>query len=169
MFFLTVTQANDLLTRAGVLSTGESLAEQRWSVGAEHVFAGRASDQAVGRALADAMRDSVFTLAYVRGTGLAPEREDMNLYYGFRRSLQDFRSLLEGPVHLFEAEDLFHMRSVFFMFAAFRWDVSIMGADPTWRAEFTRDGALRFPSNGGPLQRTFEHYLTHGMGGEQRH
>ena len=59
---------------------------------------------------------------YVTGWGVATEHLD--LFYGYRRSLGETRSLIEAPVHLFDGTDEGAFISVLCMAFFFSWDVS---------------------------------------------
>lgn len=161
MFFLTSPQANDMLVRTGFLSEGESLLSHGWGApNAQFDFQDHYRPQAVARALADSLRDGTFVLAAITSTGMHPEHEDMNLYYGYRRSLQDHRSLLEAPAHLFEVEDYYHLRSMVFMWAAFRWDVTFVSSEEAGPIELSREESLRFHYPQSALAKKFEAALT---------
>lgn len=161
MFFMTTSQASEMLSRIGFLSEGEGLMDQSGSAPMSRFpFADRYSAQAVARALADSMGDSTFIIGVVTSTGMHPEAEDMNLYYGFRRSFQDHRSLLEAPAHMFEVEDLFHLRSFLFMAAAFRWDTLLYSSEEAAPMELARDQSVRFHHPNSAIAKKFEAALT---------
>lgn len=161
MFYMTTTQASDMLARIGFLSEGEGLTDQSGSAPmVRFSYADRYSPQAVGRALADSMRDSTFVIAVVTSTGMHPEAEDLNLYYGFRRSFQDHRSLLEAPAHMFEIEDFYHLRSFLYMAGAFRWDTLIYSSEEAAPMELARDQSVRFHHPNSALAKKFEAALS---------
>lgn len=161
MFFMTTIQASEMLSRVGFLSEGEGLMDQSGNAPMSRFpYSEKYSPQAVARALADSLRDSTFVVAVITSTGMHPEAEDMNLYYGFRRGLQDHRSLLEAPGHLFEAEDFFHLRSFLFMIAAFRWDTLIYTSEEAAPMELARDQSVRFHHPNSAVSKKFEAALT---------
>lgn len=165
MFFLTTAQANDMLARTGFLSEGESLLETSWGEPMARVAYGeRYGPQAVARALSEAVRDSTFVLAIVTATGMHPEAEDLNLYYAYRRSFQDHRSLLEAPAHLFELEDYFHLKSFLFMASAFRWDATLFSSEEPAPMALGRDQCLRFHHPQSAIAKKFEAALTQKKG-----
>lgn len=161
MFYMTTTQASEMLSRIGFLSEGEGLMDQSGSAPmVRFAYADRYSAQAVARALADAMRDSTFVIGVVTTTGMHPEAEDLNLYYGFRRSFSDHRSLLEAPAHMFEVEDYYHLRTFLFMTALFRWDTLIYSSEEAAPVELARDQSVRFHHPNSALSKKFEGSLS---------
>ncbi|MEM9724256.1 MAG: hypothetical protein AAF909_02190 [Pseudomonadota bacterium] len=170
MFFLTTGQASEMLSRTGFLSEGESLFEQTSAApGARVSFAEHHTPQVVAAALAEAMRDSTFVIAIVTSTGMHPDAEDLNLYYAFRRSFQDHRSLLEAPAHMFEAEDFYHLRSFLFMAAAFRWDALVFTSEEPTPFEIGRDHSLRFQHEQSAVAKKFASSLTGSPGSARMH
>lgn len=161
MFYMTTAQASEMLSRIGFLSEGESLTDQSGAAPMSRFpYSERYTEQAVARALADAMRDSTFVIGVITSTGMHPDAEDMNLYYGFRRGFQDHRSLLEAPAHMFEVEDFFHFRSFLFMVAAFRWDTLIFSSEEAAPIELARDQSVRFHHPNSALAKKFEGALS---------
>ena len=161
MFYMTTAQASEMLSRIGFLSEGEGLGDQSGTAPMSRFpYSDRYSAQAVSRALADAMRDSTFIIGVITSTGMHPEAEDMNLYYGFRRSFQDHRSLLEAPAHMFEVEDYYHFRTFLFMTAAFRWDALLYSSEEAAPVEIARDQSVRFHHPNSAIAKKFEGALS---------
>ena len=161
MFYMTTAQASEMLSRIGFLSEGEGLIDQSGNAPmVRFSYAERYSAQAVARALADAVRDSTFVIGVVTSTGIHPEAEDLNLYYGFRRSFSDHRSLLEAPAHMFEVEDYYHLRSFLFMTATFRWDTLIFSSEEAAPMELARDQSVRFHHPNSAVAKKFEGALS---------
>lgn len=170
VFFLTAGQASDMLGRTGFLSEGESLLEASWGEPMARISYGdRFSAQVVAWALAEAMRDSTFVVGVVTTTGMHPELEDLNLYYGFRRGFQDHRSLLEAPAHLFELEDFYHFKSVLFMAAAFRWDMTLFSSEEPAPLQLAREQVVAFHHPRSALAKKFEAALTQKTGSLSLH
>lgn len=170
MFYLTASQATEMLSRTGFLSEGESISDQFGGEAPVRVtYADRYGPQAVSRSLADAVKDSTFVVALLTSTGMHPEAEDLNLYYGFRRSFQDHRSLLEAPAHLFETEDHFHLRSFLFMTVAFRWDAVLFSSEERAPIELGRDQSLRFHHPQSAIAKKFEAALSPAQAGGRVH
>lgn len=165
VFFLTTAQASDMLARTGFLSEGESLLEASWGEPMARVAYGdRFTAQMVSRALAESMRDSTFVLGVITTTGMHPDMEDLNLYYGFRRGFQDHRSLLEAPAHLFELEDYFHFKSVLYMVAAFRWDMTLFSSEEPAPLQLRREQSVAFHHPQSALAKKFESALSQKKG-----
>lgn len=59
---------------------------------------------------------------YVSGWGVWGSSENLDLFYGYRRSLGENRPLIEAPVHLFEGSEEDTFVSILCMVFYFVWD-----------------------------------------------
>lgn len=67
------------------------------------------------------LRGSAVVL-YISGWGVWASSENLDLFYGYRRSFGETRSLAEAPVHVFEPADADAFVSILSMVFYFVWD-----------------------------------------------
>jgi hypothetical protein len=77
---------------------------------------------ALARLLSRLLFRGTAVILYVSGWGVWASSENLDLYYGYRRSLGDARLLSEAPVHVFEAPEADAFVSIFSMAFYFVWD-----------------------------------------------
>lgn len=91
-----------------------------------------------------AFRDSPVCL-YVTCWGIATEHLD--LFYGYRRSFGENRTLMEAPAHLFERTDEDAFISILCMVFFFSWDASIFDLNGRLLLQTSHDGWLDVRTN----------------------
>jgi hypothetical protein len=70
------------------------------------------------------LRDAPVCL-YITAWSVAPSAENLDLFYGYRRSVGEIRPLIEAPIHLFERADEDALVSLLCMVFFFFWDASV--------------------------------------------
>jgi hypothetical protein len=77
---------------------------------------------ALSRLLAYMLLKNSRICVYVSGWGVWGSAENLDLFYGYRRSVGESRPLIEAPVHLFERADEDAFVSILCMVFYFVWD-----------------------------------------------
>lgn len=105
---------------------------------------------ALARVLSNLLLRGSAVLLYVSGWGVWPSSENLDLFYGYRRSVGEGRTLAEAPVHLFERIDVDTFVSVLSMVFFFLWDAWVSDIEgktlvrvshDEWLEVFTGDDA----------------------------
>jgi hypothetical protein len=105
---------------------------------------------ALARLLSNLFLRDCSVLLYVSGWGVWPSSENLDLFYGYRRSSGERRTLREAPAHLFEPTDVDTFVSVLSMVLFFLWDAWISDVEgktlvrvshDEWFEVFTGDDA----------------------------
>ncbi len=66
---------------------------------------------------------------YVSGWSVWPSCENLDLFYGYRRSLGETRYLIEAPVHIFESTEHDALVSILCMVFYFVWDAWVFDVE----------------------------------------
>ena len=77
---------------------------------------------ALSRAFAYLLLRKSSVCVYVSGWGVWRSSENLDLFYGYRRSLGESRPLIEAPVHMFECTEHDTFVSILSMVFYFVWD-----------------------------------------------
>jgi hypothetical protein len=77
---------------------------------------------ALSRLFADLLLRDSSVCVYVSGWSVWPSSENLDLFYGYRRSIGETRNLVEAPVHIFEATEDAALVSILSMVFYFVWD-----------------------------------------------
>jgi hypothetical protein len=65
---------------------------------------------------------------YVSGWSVWPSSENLDLFYGYRRSIGETRFLIEAPAHIFESTEHDALVSILCMVFYFIWDAWVFDA-----------------------------------------
>ncbi|HEX8253015.1 MAG TPA: hypothetical protein VF846_07715 [Thermoanaerobaculia bacterium] len=71
-------------------------------------------------------------LLWITRWGIFPSSENMTLFEGYRRSLNEKRTLASAPGHLFGAADIEQLECLLGMALYFFWDVSLFAPNGVW-------------------------------------
>lgn len=80
---------------------------------------------ALSRLFAHLLLRNPSACVYVSGWGVWSSSENLDLFYGYRRSFGESRTLMEAPVHLFEQTEADTFSSILSMAFYFVWDAWI--------------------------------------------
>lgn len=87
---------------------------------------------AVARELSALIDRSGEGLLWITEWGASPSSENMPLFHGYRRSLQEDRPLGAAPGHLFEDSDIRELECLLDLVLYFFWSASLIDAGSTW-------------------------------------
>jgi hypothetical protein len=77
---------------------------------------------ALSRLFAHLLLNKASVCLYVSGWGIWPSAENLDLFYGYRRTLGETRQLIEAPFHVFESTENDGLVSILCMVLYFIWD-----------------------------------------------
>src|SRR5208283_2420689 len=66
---------------------------------------------------------------YVSGWSVWPSSENLDLFYGYRRSMGEARYLIEAPAHIFESTEHDALVSILCMVFYFVWDAWVFDVE----------------------------------------
>ena len=92
---------------------------------------------------------------YVSGWGVWRSSENLDLFYGYRRSFGETRPLIEAPVHLFERSDEDAFISILCMAFYFVWDASVFDAAGNVLVQISHDEWLEVRTNDEAARKEF--------------
>lgn len=119
---------------------------------------------ALSRLLAYLLLRSPSVCIYVSGWGVWGSSENLDLFYGYRRSFSENRPLIEAPVHLFERGEEDAFVSILCMVFYFVWDAWIFDAEGKALAEVSHDEWLEVRTNDENAQEEFAtEFARYGM------
>ncbi len=100
---------------------------------------------ALSRIIADALLRRGPIVLWITATGIWPSSQHMNLFYGYRLSHGEARSISEAPVHLFESQkDVDAFISILYLGLAFVWDIEIVSLDRSVAMTISHDEWLEY-------------------------
>jgi hypothetical protein len=167
MKILTKENASELLggkpldTFLGQLSNQVHLVANTYSIPSD---SGRKT--ALARLLAYLLLRNTSVCVYVSGWGVWGSSENLDLFYGYRRSFGESRLLMEAPVHLFErsGEDAFV--SILCMVFYFFWDAWVFDIEGKALVRISHDEWLEVRTDDHSAREEFATELErYGIGG----
>lgn len=84
---------------------------------------------------------------YVSGWGVWSSSENLDLFYGYRRSFGENRTLMEAPVHLFERSEEDTFVSILSMAFYFVWDAWVFDTEGKALVRISHDEWLEVRTN----------------------
>lgn len=72
------------------------------------------------------------TLVWITAWGIFPSSQNMELFDGYRRSLNESRSIAEAPGHIFDSSDRNELECVLDLVLYFFWDASVFAPGGIW-------------------------------------
>lgn len=88
--------------------------------------------------------------------GVWPSSENQDIFYGYRLSLGEKRSILEAPYHLFTTSDYVQLESLFAISLYFFWDTLIVDEINTLLIETSNDEVISVYTVDKKLQERFK-------------
>lgn len=67
-------------------------------------------------------------LLWIKDWAAWPNSANMNLFYGYRKSLSESRQLMEAPFHVFSSQDAQSLESLLDLTLYFYWDAILLGS-----------------------------------------
>lgn len=102
---------------------------------------------ALSRLFAHLLLRNPNTCIYVSGWGVWSSSENLDLFYGYRRSFGENRTLMEAPVHLFEKTEADSFVSILSMAFYFVWDAWIFDTEGKTLVQIGHDEWLEVRSD----------------------
>jgi hypothetical protein len=102
---------------------------------------------ALSRLLAYLLLRSPDVCIYVSGWGVWGSSENLDLFYGYRRSFGENRTLMEAPVHLFERSEEGTFVSILCMALYFVWDAWVFDTEGKVLVRISHDEWLEVRAN----------------------
>jgi hypothetical protein len=87
---------------------------------------------ALARTLSALIHGPDESLLWITQSGVFPSSENMALFQGYRRSLNENRALASAPGHIFGSSDLEELECVLDLVLYFFWDASLFGPGGVW-------------------------------------
>jgi hypothetical protein len=110
---------------------------------------------ALSRLFAHLLLRNPNTCIYVSGWGVWGSSENLDLFYGYRRSFGEDRTLMEAPVHLFEQAEADTFISILSMAFYFVWDAWIFDTEGKALLKISHDEWLEVRSNDEEARKEF--------------
>lgn len=92
---------------------------------------------------------------YVSGWGVWESSENLDLFYGYRRSFGENRTLMEAPMHVFEHGDEHAFVSILSMALYFVWDAWIFDTEGRALVQISHDEWLEVRTDNAKTRREF--------------
>jgi hypothetical protein len=123
MKIITKEDASEILRGRPLDSYASQLSNQLLQVGGPYsIPRDSGAKTALSRVFAYLLLRKSNVCIYVSGWGVWGSSENLDLFYGYRRSFGEKRTLMEAPVHLFEQSDEGTFVSILCMVFYFAWD-----------------------------------------------
>ena len=84
---------------------------------------------------------------YLTGWGLRPTAEQLDLLYGYRRSMGEMRSLSEAPLHLFDQSGTEALASILCMVFYFALEACVFDVEGKTMIRISHDGRIEVRSD----------------------
>lgn len=95
------------------------------------------------------------TCIYVSGWGVWSSSENFDLFYGYRRSYGENRTLMEAPVHLFEQSETDAFVSILSMAFYFIWDAWVFDTEGKTVVKLSHDEWFEVRSDDEDVRKEF--------------
>ncbi len=123
MRILTKEDASELLSGKSLDTFVSQLSNQLRPVGGTYsIPPDSGAKTALSRLFAYLLLRNSSVCVYVSGWSVWPSSENLDLFYGYRRSIGETRHLIEAPVHIFESSEHDALVSILCMVFYFVWD-----------------------------------------------
>jgi hypothetical protein len=110
---------------------------------------------ALSRLFAYMLGRSTDVCVYISGWGVWGSIENLDLFYGYRRSFGETRTLMEAPVHLFDPSEQDAFVSVLSMVFYFLWDAWIFDVEGKVVVRISHDEWLEVFTGNDELNKEF--------------
>jgi hypothetical protein len=123
---------------------------------AYHVPGDAGRKTALARELAAVTIEREELLIWISGWGIWPSSENQELFYAYRASLGERRSLMEAPCHVLESVDRIVLECLLDLILYFSWDSALVYAGGDAAVSVGHDEILSIPGKDAPACGRFE-------------
>jgi hypothetical protein len=156
MKILTKENANELLGGESLDAFVSQLSNQLRQVGGTYsIPRDSGAKTALSRVFAYLLLRKSTVCIYVSGWGVWGSSENLDLFYGYRRSFGENRSLIEAPVHLFEPTEEDTFVSILCMVFYFVWDAWVFDIEGKALVRISHDEWLEVRADDDEVRKEF--------------
>ncbi len=109
----------------------------------------------MSRLFADVLLKSPSVCIYITGWSVWGYSENLDLFYGYRRSFGENRILMEAPVHLFESSEVDTFVSILCMVFYFVWDACVFDTEGKALVRISHDEWLEIRTDDEDIRKEF--------------